>query len=338
MKASLVAKITVLICFLCLILGFLSTDKDKLYLGNKKDSVQSSSKIISNANKIAVIELEGAIASSYDSSFFSSDNSAASALKSLQSAADENDIKGVILKINSPGGTVAMSQNIYNQIMKIRKNKPVIALLDDVAASGGYYIASAADRIIAQDGTLTGSIGVIMSYMDYHNLLSDKLEINPVVIKSGKYKDIGSSTRQITEEEKALLQDIVNDSYSQFLDAINMGRIERKDEYTAKKTILTYDNLKKNADGRVFTGRKAKQKGFIDELGDIDTAQNMIEKMAQEKFSNKLKVKLVNYKRKSSFSDYFAGFAEYNSKSAFKLSDIIPTSMILNRKPLYLWE
>ncbi|MCD7878719.1 MAG: signal peptide peptidase SppA, partial [Candidatus Gastranaerophilales bacterium] len=333
MKESLISKIVISICLICLIVGFLSIDKSKLYVEDKQNNISSNKKIMTNANKIAVLELEGVISSSYENNFFSQESNAANLLKQLQSASLDNDIKGIIIKVNSPGGTVAMSQNIYNQIMKIRKTKPVIIVMDDVAASGGYYIASAADRIIAQEGTLTGSIGVIFSFMDYHNLLAKKLDIKPVVIKSGKYKDIASSTREMTQEERELMQDIINDSYSQFVNAIKNGRIARNDNYSAVKTALTEQNLKSNADGRVFTGTMAKKLGFVDEIGDIDTAQEMITKMAQEKYSNKLPAKLIKYNKKSSFNEYFSGFAEYNSKSYIKLTDLVPTSMILNRKP-----
>ena len=329
MKASLVSKIIIIVCFLCLIAGFIRVDKYKALDETKKN--------ITTANKIAVVQLDGAIASSSDSGFFALDTGASSVLKSLIKAQTDNDIKGLILKINSPGGTVGMSQNIYNQIIRLRQKKPVVVVLEDVAASGGYYIACAADRIIAQEGTLTGSIGVIFSFMDYHSLLSDKLGINPVVIKSGKFKDIGSSTRPITNEERELMQEIINDSYAQFLAAIDYGRIKRNDNYSAKKVILTQENLRKYADGRVFTGRKAQQLGFVDILGDLDTAEIEIEKMAQEKFNNKLPAKLVDYAWKTTFSEYFSSFAEY-SKSDIKLKDIVPLSMILSRKPLYLWE
>lgn len=259
-------------------------------------------------------------------------------LRSLKLAKEDSEIQGIILKINSPGGTVAMSQNIYNQIMRIRENKPIIAVMDDVAASGGYYIASAADRIIAQDGTLTGSIGVIFSFMDYHNLLTNKLNVDQVVIKSGKFKDIGSSTRAMLPEEKELMQNIVDDSYQQFLNAIRKGRIQRNSCYEVPKEDLTEENLIRYADGRVFTGIQAKQLGFVDETGDIDTAKIMIEKMTQQKFNNKLKAKLVNYNRKSSFGEYFSGLTEYSLNRNIKFSDIIPTSMVLSRRPLYLWE
>ncbi len=332
MKASLISKIILVICILCLLSGFIRMDKYKPY------SETDRNKTITNSNKIAVVELDGTIASAYESSFFAREASAPALLKSLVNLQTDNEIKGVIVKINSPGGTVAMSQNIYNQIIKLRSKKPVIVVMDDVAASGGYYIASAADRIIAQEGTLTGSIGVIFSVMDYHNLLTNKLSIKPVVIKSGQYKDIGSGLREMTADEKNLMQDIINDSYQQFIDAIVNGRIARNDNYAVEKTVLTNDNLLKYADGRVFTGRIAKKLGFIDTLGDIDTAKNEIEIMCRERFNNKLPVKLIEYNKKSPFSDYFSSLAEYNSKSNLKLTDFVPQSMILSRKPLYLWE
>ena len=336
MKSSLTAKIVILLCIISIIIGAFNVNKDNPY--GVKEINSSYKDVITTGNKIAVMELEGTIASSYESGFFAKEANAASLLKSLKSAALDPNIKGIIIRINSPGGTVAMSQNIYNQIIKIRKDKPVIAVFDDVAASGGYYIASAADRIISQEGTLTGSIGVIFSFMDYHNLLTDKLNINPVVIKSGKYKDIGSGMRQMTAEEKNLMQNIVNDSYSQFIEAITNGRINRTDKYSAQKTDLTSETLKSNADGRVFTGRQAQKLGFVDTIGDIDTATQMIETMAQEKFSNSLKAKLVNYNKKTTFSEYFSSFTEYGAKQQFDLKNILPDSMILNKRPLYLWE
>ena len=338
MNTSLTAKIVIGLCIFSLFVGFLCIDKDNLYGINEVNSGSNSKKIISNSNKIAVIELNGMITSTSESSFFSSDTSAPSLLKSLKTAETDSNIRGIIIKINSPGGTVAMSQNIYNEIMKIRKLKPVVAVFDDVSASGGYYISSAADRIIAQEGTLTGSIGVIFSFMDYHNFLTDKLNINSVVVKSGKYKDIGSGTRAISDDERKLLQDIIDDSYSQFIEAIVHGRIERNDEYTAQKSILKPEILRENADGRVFTGNQALKLGFVDAIGGMDEAQSMIEKMAQEKFQNSLSAKLVNYSKKNSLSEYLTGFSEYNSQNSLNISNFIPKSMILSKRPLYLWE
>lgn len=336
MNASAISKIIVLLCVLCLIAGIFNIDKHEAYM--EEGSQKQNKNIIANSNKVAVIELNGAIASGAENSLFSTETNAVGMLKSLKLAKEDKDIKGIILKINSPGGTVAMSQNIYNQIIKIRENKPVISVLDDVAASGGYYIASASDRIVAQEGTLTGSIGVIFSFMDYHNLLINKLDVNQVVIKSGKFKDIGSSTRQMTEEERNLMKDIVDDSYNQFLDAIRTGRIARNDSYEAQKTPLSEETLISYADGRVFTGRQAQNLGFVDVTGDIDTAKTMIESMIKQKFNSSLPVKLINYNKKNTFSEYFSGITEYNSKSNIKLTDLVPTSVILSRKPLYLWE
>ncbi len=330
MKASLVSKLIIVICILCLIAGFIKADKYEAYF--EKDN------ILTNANRIGVIELEGAITSESEGSLFSNEKSAPNLLKSLISAQTDNEIKGVIIKINSPGGTVGMSQNIYNQIMKLRNTKPVVVTIDDVAASGGYYIACAADRIIAQEGSLTGSIGVIMSFMDYHNLLQQKLAINPVVIKSGKFKDIGSGMREMTQEERNMMQEVINDSYYQFLTAIKRGRIDRNDNYQIETSKLTSDNLKRYADGRVFTGKKAKALGFVDIIGDMDTAKSVIEIMAQQKFNNKLKAKLVNYNRKTTLGDYFSDISEYGAKSNIKLTDFMPLSMILSKRPLYLWE
>ena len=335
MKASLVSKIVILLCVLCLIVSFFTIDKHKPYMGEQN----TKKNFVSAANKIAVIELDGPIASSSESNFFSNEANATSMLKSIKQAREDKDINGVILKINSPGGTVAMSQNIYNEIIKTRETKPIISVLDDVAASGGYYIAAATDRIIAQEGTLTGSIGVIFSFMDYHNLITNKLNIEQIVIKSGKYKDIGSSMRAMLPEERELMQDIVDDSYQQFLDAIKKGRINRaKDDYTVEKSNLTEENLKKYADGRVFTGKRAKTLGFVDINGDIEKAKLIIEQMSQAKFNNKLKSKLVNYNKKSSFVEYFSIITEYNTQGKINLTDFVPTSMILSRKPLYLWE
>ena len=335
MKATLISKLVLIFCVLSLVVGFINLDSDKPYNNNKG---KTAARMTTPANKIAVLNLEGAIVASYENKFFSREANASNLLKSLYIASEDDDIKGVIININSPGGTVAMSQNIYNQIMKIRKKKPVVAVLDDVCASGGYYIASATDRIIAQDGSLTGSIGVIFSYMDVHSLLQKKLSVNPVVVKSGKFKDMGSPVREVTQEELELFQSIVDDSYEQFVTAITKGRIDRTDTYKVAKTELTVSQLKENADGRVFTGKRAKEIGFVDELGDIDTAKSMIQSMAQEKFNNKLKVKLVDYNKKSSFTDYFSSLTEYSASSSIKLNDIVPTSIILNRKPLYLWE
>lgn len=335
---NFVVILILIISFVSLIVGSLNSTTNNVKVENEKTSKLKEA-FSSGSSKIALIKLNGIIDSSESqASFLSEDLSASNLLKSLKLAREDKSVKAVIVEINSPGGTVAASQNIYNEIMRLRKIKPVIAVMDDIAASGGYYIASAADRIIAQEGTLTGSIGVIMQTMDAHKLLSDKLGLKSNVIKSGLYKDSGSATRAMTDDERALFQNIVNDSYSQFLVAIEQGRINRDDKYLVEKAELTLSNLEKYADGRIFTGRQANQLGFIDMIGDIELAKNLASKMASEKFKKDYSNIPVNiYSAPSNFSQKFFGATE----SMFKgnsLNQYFPNSMNMSKVPLYLWE
>lgn len=192
--------------------------------------------------KILVINMDGII---LDSEKF---------LKIYRKFEDNPKIKGYILRVNSPGGAVAPSQEIYRIIRKI--SKPFYVSMGTLAASGGYYVASAADKIYALDGTMTGSIGVIMKFSNFRKLY-DKIGIKFETIKSGKFKDIGASGKQMTDEERQLLQDTVDDVYQSFISDILKAR-------NIDKSLL-----KKYADGRVLTGKKAKELGFIDEIGDF---------------------------------------------------------------------
>lgn len=294
------------------------------------------------SNKIAIISLNGIIENRPSESFsFNQKNDANSFLKSINEVRNDNQVKGVVLKINTPGGTVGMSQNIYDAIIRLRKTKPVVVFMEDVAASGGYYIASAADRIVSQSGTVTGSIGVIMSTIDAHELLQNKLLIEPNIIKSGKYKDIGSELKKMTDDEKQLLQNIVNDTYNQFIRAIIKGRIERNDNYSVPSMQLDMETLNKYADGRIFTGAQAKTFGFIDSNGDIDYAVEFAKVMASEKFDIKTKnLNIQNYPEKTEFNFYnfISEIFNKNTTSSSMLDNLIPTSMKLSHKPLYLWE
>jgi protease-4 len=175
---------------------------------------------------------------------------------------------------------------------------------------------------------MTGSIGVIMSTTDMHNLLSNKLGINQNVIKSGKYKDIGSSTRAMTSEERKLLQDMVDDSYLQFKEAIINGRINRRDKYTAKKVELTRNNLNKYADGRIFTGKQAVKLGFVDSIGGIDEAEEMMKKILSTD-----NIQFVEYGNANSFLQSLG----LNQQSNI-YNNILPSSIKYAKKPLYLWE
>jgi protease-4 len=196
--------------------------------------------------KIALVEISGQIADSRD------------IVRQLSKYRRDDDIKAIILRINSPGGAVAPSQEIYDEVLRVRAdNKKIYASMGSLAASGGYYIAVAADRIFANPGTLTGSIGVIMAFGNAEKLM-EKIGLEPQVVKSGKYKDVGSPARKMTAEERIYLQRVVNDVHQQFIDAVAKGR-----DITTKEAA-------KLADGRVFTGRQALKLKMVDEMGGLE--------------------------------------------------------------------
>lgn len=221
------------------------------------------------APNVAWIKVRGVIATDNSNSPFSRPQGAAAIAKKIREAGEEKEVKAIVLDINSPGGTVASVQNIYSEILKAKeKGKKVVALFRDVAASGGFYIAMAADQIVAEPGTITGSVGVIMQSANVEGLF-EKIGVKMVPITSGKYKDIGSAYRPMTDAEKALLQDMVNDTYTQFFAAVKAGRPNVSEE-----TLLEY------TDGRVFTGQRAYNLGFIDKLGGEDEALKLAGELA----------------------------------------------------------
>ena len=231
---------------------------------NKKDGVSSTfSSLSSKSDKghVAWIKVRGVIATDNSSSPFSRPQGAGAIAKRVRDAGEDKEVKAIVLDINSPGGTVAAVQNIYSEILRAQKNgKKVVALFRDVAASGGFYIAMAADKIVAEPGTITGSVGVIMQSANVEGLF-DKIGVKMVPITSGKYKDIGSAYRPMTPAEKALLQDMVDDTYTQFFAAVKAGRPN-----------VAEDTLREYTDGRVFTGQRAYNLGFIDKLGGEEEA------------------------------------------------------------------
>jgi protease IV len=196
---------------------------------------------------VGVIEIDGAIASARET------------IENIRHFREDDDIKAIVIRINSPGGAVGPSQEIYREIRKTTETKKVVVSMGAVAASGGYYIACAADGIVANPGTITGSIGVIMAYTNFKQLL-DKIGMVPVVIKSGPYKDTGSPTRQMRDDEQELLQSIVSGIHQQFITAIAEGR--------KMDRVL----VEASADGRVFTGEDAKKRGLVDRLGNFEDA------------------------------------------------------------------
>lgn len=204
---------------------------------------------------IAVLNIEGVI--SYDGQI---NGKFRWLVDTLLAMAKNKKNKAVILRINSPGGTVAASQEIYDAIKKVRASGiKVVALMEDVAASGGLYVALAADKIIANAGTITGSIGVIVKGVEYSKVLA-VLGIKTNVIKSGEFKDILSRTREMTDGERLILQDVIESAYEQFAGTV------AKDRGLARECVAEF------ADGRIFTGAQAFVLGVVDKIGGFDVA------------------------------------------------------------------
>ncbi|MYG07568.1 signal peptide peptidase SppA, partial [Candidatus Poribacteria bacterium] len=201
----------------------------------------------SMGQKVAVIDVTGIISKSD------------ATIKLIHAYRDDPSVKAIVLRIDSPGGSVAPVQEIYTELEKIEK--PIVASMAGSAASGGYYIACAADTILANPGTLTGSIGVIMQFTRMKGLY-DKVGLEHQVIKSGQFKDTGSPFRTLTEEEQAVLQATVDDVYNQFVDTIA----------EARSNLLTRTEVLELADGRIFSGRQALDSKMIDQLGNLPDA------------------------------------------------------------------
>lgn len=183
-------------------------------------------------------------------------------IKELEAARRDKQAAAVVIRINSPGGSAAASQELYEAIRRVREEKPVLCSMGDVAASGGYYMAAACDKIYASPATVTGSIGVVSQFLNLRELL-DKIGVQDATITSGKFKDAGSPFRALRPEERQLFEAMIQDIYQQFVDDVVAGRKE------ATGGKLTREALLKVADGRVLTGRQAKQQLLIDELGGL---------------------------------------------------------------------
>ena len=230
-------------------------------------------------DRVGVVTVEGIISESSD------------VVEQLTQYGKDDGIKAVIVRINSPGGAVAPSQEIYEAVIQLKKKKNVVASMGSVAASGGYMIACAAEKIVANPGTITGSISAVMHFANAEELLK-KIGLKTSVIKSGKYKDIGSPTREMTQEEKVILQELVDDIYDQFLETVSKDR------------KISKEDLRKIADGRVFSGRQAQKLGLIDYIGDMGYALELSGKMS----GIQGKPEAVYPKKKGSkFWDYILG-------------------------------
>ncbi|MDD5099359.1 MAG: signal peptide peptidase SppA [Syntrophales bacterium] len=205
--------------------------------------------------RIGVVRIEGII------------GDAGEIVDQIKEFAEDKSIRAVVLRLDTPGGSVAPAQEIYQAVRELRKNKKVVVSMGAVAASGGYLIAVAADKIVANPGTITGSISAVMHYANVEELLR-KVGVRSSVIKSGKFKDIGSPTRDMTAEERALIQGIIDDIYNQFVNTISENR------------NIPLSKILPLADGRIFTGRQAKELGLIDDLGGLQDAVRLASRLS----------------------------------------------------------
>ena len=209
--------------------------------------LQGRSIVVPVGEKIGILEVNGMIVD------------AQRVIEQIVDYREANTVKAVVLRIDSPGGGVGPSQEIYSELKRLANEKPLIVSMGSVAASGGYYIAVAGEHLFANPGTITGSIGVIMSFPDYQGIMS-KLGIKTEVVKSGRFKDVGSATRDLTVADRELLQGMIDDVHSQFVAAISEGR------------DIPIDRLQPFVDGRILSGQQALAAGLIDELGTLSDA------------------------------------------------------------------
>ncbi len=238
-----------------------------------------------DGEKVGVIEITGII------------SDAKNVLVNLKRFREDNSIKAIVIRIDSPGGGVGPSQEIFREIRKTIKSKKVVASMGAIAASGGYYIAAGTNGIVANPGTITGSIGVIIGYTDFQKIFQ-KIGLVPVVFKSGEYKDMGSPLRDMTDREKKIIQGFVNKIHNQFVRDVAKGR------------QMKLDQVGELADGRIYTGEEAQRLGLVDRLGNFDDSVEWAGRLggikgkivtvyAREKFS------FIKYITESAISEFY---------------------------------
>ena len=240
-KSPLAKRLLFLTLILLALVGVLSITSEWVQQGTK--------------NRIGIVDITGLIT---DSQYITNQ---------VKKFRQDKRIRGIILRIDSPGGAVGPSQEIYDEVLKTRESgKTIYASMGALAASGGYYIASAAEKIFANPGTLTGSIGVIMAFSNAKGLM-EKIGLQPEIVKAGEYKDIGSPARAMTQKERNLLQSVVTDVHQQFIEAVASGR------------DISVAEVTKIADGRILTGRQAYSLNLVDQLGGLQVS---IDQLAHE--------------------------------------------------------
>ncbi len=262
--------------------------------------------------KISVINVDGVIANDANNDTI---------VDLLEDARKDPNVAGVIMHINSPGGSVYASEKIYKEIKKLQEeNKPVYSVMQELAASGGYYISAPCDKIFASNETFTGSIGVIMQSYSLEGLF-EKYGIKEQNITTGKMKDAGSPGKALDKEEKEYLQNLVDSAFSRFVKVVADGR------------DMSEADVRKLADGRVYDGSQALENGLVDKIGDLDDAYK---DMAKEyNLSDPMLVEKSDVF--SNFSKYFPGFKSFTDKPKSELQILQELMNSESKKPLYLY-
>jgi len=259
------------------------------------------------ATKIAVVRLQGMI----------DDNQRRQVKRQLKAAREDRAVKGIILRVNSPGGTISASDEIYHQI-RDKTEKPVVAFMQGLAASGGYYTSVACDTIVAEPTVITGSIGVIAGWFVIQDLLEQKLGIEPVIVKSGEKKDWPSSFRKASEQEIQYLQEkLIIPAYNRFVDIVAEGR----------KDSITADEVRKLADGSIYGAQEALDLKLVDHIGYFDEALNQVKSLA-----GITEAQVVEYRKPFSFSEFLTSGARHSMKIDTNLLYELGTPQVL-----YLW-
>lgn len=253
---KIIAGVVLAVCFSAFVFGMVRSSKNEVV------------KQASGEGKIGVIYLEGPIVGGKVAGLWGEPTGTDALLRHIRKAREDKEIKAIVLRMNTPGGSAAASQEIAEEIERVQNDgKKVVTSMGDVAASGGYWIAAGTDKIVANPATTTGSIGVIWSVTNLEELYR-KIGVGQETVKSGPYKDIGSPARPVSAAEKELLQEMVNDIFEQFIAVVVKGR--NMDE----------SKVRSLADGRIYTGRQAKELGLVDELGNMYDAIDIAAQMS----------------------------------------------------------
>jgi protease-4 len=270
--------------------------------------------------KVAVVPVVGTIASADNSVPGTQPPVTPEGLAdALRQAEEDPAVSAVVLEVNSPGGGVTASDEMHQSILDFKESsgKPVVVSMQDTAASGGYYISTAADRIVANETTLTGSLGVIFSLTDFSEL-ADEYGVEQVVVKSGEFKDMGSSFRDLTPEEREILQSIVDESYDEFVSVIVEGR------------KLPEERVREIADGRIYSGEQARELDLVDAFGGLDEAAEISRELAGVDEAT-----VVRYVQPETFTDALLARFAPEEPDALQIAE--EAGMTLEPKPYYLY-